>query len=210
MDISQINKDNSAQQAATYQKLAQHAQATVSAPESKTYTPQAVQAVEKSSDSVQIKYSATSKNLDTVRAIEQMHARLNQLVKGVRETNEGLDRASDMTDQMQTELQQIVKNYPPFSADSPERQRILMSYVSIRKEMERLMVPPPPAPVYEKVQGMWETLFDGNGKIKSDQLPVVDSTSSDGKVKEAATMLDKVGEKLAALSDGITKALVMS
>jgi len=210
MDISQINKDNSAQQTATYQKLAQHTQAPVSVPESKTYTAQAVQAVEKSGDSVQIKYSATSKNLDTVRAIEQMHARLNQLVKGVRETNEGLDRASDVTEQMQSELQQIVKNYPPFSADSPERQRILMSYVSIRKEMERLMVPPPPAPVYEKVQGMWESLFDGSGQIKSDQLPAVDSTSSDGKVKEASIMLDKVDEKLTALSDGITKALVMS
>ena len=210
MDISQVNKDSSAQQAMTYQKLAQQTVAPVSAPESKTLTAQAIQATEKTSDSVQLKYSATSKNLDTVRAIEQMHARLNQLVKGVRETNEGLNNSAETVDQMQTTLQKIVKNYPPFNADSPERQKILMSYISIRKEMEKLMVPQPPAPVYEKVQGMWDSVLDTNGQIKNNQLPSLDQSSSDSQVKDATAGLAKISEKISTLSDNITKALVLS
>ena len=210
MDISQVNKDSSAQQAMTYQKLAQQTVAPVSAPESKTLTAQAIQATEKTSDSVQLKYSATSKNLDTVRAIEQMHARLNQLVKGVRETNEGLNNSAETVDQMQTTLQKIVKNYPPFNADSPERQKILMSYISIRKEMEKLMVPKPPAPVYEKVQGMWDSVLDTNGQIKNNQLPSLDQSSSDSQVKDATAGLAKISEKISTLSDNITKALVLS
>ena len=210
MDISQVNKDSSSQQAMTYQKLAQQAVAPVSAPESKTFTAQAIQATEKTSDSVQIKYSATSKNLDTVRAIEQMHARLNQLVKGVRETNEGLNNASEVVDQMQTTLQKIAKNYPPFSADSPERQKILMSYVSIRKEMVRLMVPPPPPPVYEKVKGMWDSVFESGGQINSNQLSGLDQSSSDSQVSDASASLVKISEKLSTLSDSITKALVLN
>jgi predicted HAD superfamily Cof-like phosphohydrolase len=131
MDIIQVNKDSSAQQAMTYQKLAQKTVAPVSAPESKTLTAQAIQATDKTSDSVEIKYSSTLKNLDTVRAIEQMHSHRNQLVKGVRETNEGLNSLSETVDQMQTNLQKIVKNFPPFAADSPERQK--KSYAADRR-----------------------------------------------------------------------------
>jgi seryl-tRNA synthetase len=210
MDISQVTKDSSAQQATTYQKLAQQTVAPVSAPESKTFTAQAVQATEKTSDSVQIKYSATSRNLDTVRAIEQMHARLNDLVKGVRQTNEGLNSSAETVDQLQTNLQKIVKNFPPFTADSPERQKILMSYVSIRKEMVRLMVPPPPPAVYEKVKGMWDAVFDGNGQISGTQIPELTPSSSDSQVKDASASLVKTSERLATLSDSITKALVLS
>jgi hypothetical protein len=179
MDITSVNKDTLTQQTMSYQKLAQQAVAPVSVPESKTLTAQAVQAAEKTSDSVQIKYSATSKNLDTVRAIEQMHFRLNQMVKGVRETNEGLNSTSEALDQMQTTLQKIVKNYPPFTADSPDRQNFLMSFVSIRKEMEKLMVPPPPPPIYEKVKGMWDSVFDSNGQFKSSLVPAIDGDDGD-------------------------------
>lgn len=210
MDIGSVNKDSSTQQVMTYQKLAQQTVAPVSAPESKTLTAQAIQATEKTSDSVQLKYSETSKNLDTVRAIEQMHSRINQLVKGVRETNEGLNSASESLDQMQTTLQKIVKNYPPFTADSPERQKFLMSFVSIRKEMEKLMIPPPPTPIYEKVKGMWDSVFDSNGQIRNSLVPNVDVSSSDNQVQNASENLEKTSKQLSAISDSVTKALVLS
>jgi hypothetical protein len=210
MDISSVNKGNSAQETITYQRLAQQTIAPVSAPESKTLTAQAIQATEKMSDSVHIKYSETSKNLDTVRAIEQMHSRLNQLVKGVRETNEGLNSTSETLDQMQTTLQKIVKNYPPFTADSPDRQKFLMSFISIRKEMEKLMIPPPPAPIYEKVKGMWDSVFDNNGQLKSSMLPALDVSSSDKQVQDASVSLEKTSAQLSAISDSVTKALVLS
>lgn len=211
MEIKPLIKDNNAtQHAMAYQKLGQMTVPQMSESDNKTITEQAIQASEKSSDSVKIKYSTTSKNLDTVQAIEQMHARINQLAKGVRETNEGLDHASSVTDQMQTEVQKIVKNYPPFSANSPERQEILMSYVSIRKEMEKLMIPPPPAPVYEKVQGMWDAMFEDNGQLKNSFVPALDASSSDKEVEVASKGIAITSGKLSELSDSITKVLVQS
>jgi len=210
MDISSVNKNSSAQQTATYQKLAEQTIAPLSVPDSRTLTAQAVQAAEKTSDSVQIKYSGTSKNLDTVRAIEQMHSRLNQLVKGVRETNEGLNNSSEMLDKMQTSLQKIIKNYPPFTTESPDRQKFLMSFVSIRKEMEKLMVPPPPPPIYEKVQGMWDSVFDSNGQLKSSLVPNLDAASSDSQIKQASAVIENTSAQLSSVSDSVTKALVLS
>ena len=210
MEISPVTKDFSAKQAIEYQKTTQQTVTPPAAADNKTLTPQAVQAIEKTNDSVKIKYSATSKNLGTVSAIEQIHSRINQLAKGVRLTNEGLNSASESLDQLQTDLKKIIKNFPPFLMDSPEREKILMSYVSIRKEIEQLVVPAPPAPVYEKVSGMWNSLFNTDGQIKSAVIPTLSSSSSDKQVKDASARVGRVSEQVSSLSDSITKIFVAS
>lgn len=162
-----------------------------------------------SGDQVQLKnFTAATKNLDTVRAIEQMHARLNELAKGARQTNEGLAQAAEVTARMKSQLQAIIKNFPPFSADSDQRQEILMSYVSLKKEIEQLMIPPPPKPLYESVKHMWNSLFSDNGQLLPSAIPKLETTSSEQQVKDAAAGLGKSGEHLSGLSNGITNALI--
>ncbi len=162
------------------------------------------------SDTVQVQSTITLKNLDTVKVIEQMHARLNQLVKGVRETNELINNAADNVDQLKNGLQSIVKNFPPYSVDSKERQDILMQYISLRKEILALQVPPPPAPVYEKVGRMWDSLFDEYGHLQKTAVPNVNLESSDSQLGQASAALDTTSAKLADLSTAVTQALVNS
>lgn len=178
--------------------------AEVKAPGSANSQPAPVQP----DDRVRLKYStAAMKNLETAKLIEQMHSQLNQLAKGIRETNEGLVQATEKSEQMRSTLQTILKNYPPFSAESSERQKILMSYVSIRKEIEQLTIPPPPSPVYEKVKHMWDSIFSQDGQILFPVIPTLSPSSSDQQLKEAAKVLSRSSEKLASLSTGITEAL---
>lgn len=210
MEIEKVN--------ANISQYAYQQQATVHQPPAALPTPTqapdnkdaaaSVSAAASSSDQVQIRFSAAKKNLDTSKAIEQMHARLNEIAKGVRETNEGLAKASEKTEQMQSRLQAILKNFPPFSADSSQRQEILMSYVALRKEIERLMVPPPPAPIYEKVKKMWDSLFAQNGQIMPSAVPALDVSSSDKQVKEGASYLENSSSQLVTLSNNITQALI--
>lgn len=159
-------------------------------------------------DTVQIKSSATLKNLDTVKAIEQMHAKLNELVKGVRQTNEQLNRAAEQVAQMQGSLMSIVKNYPPYPIESMERRDLLMSYMSLRKEIENLMIPPPPQPVYEKVKTMWDAMFAQNGQMQASAVPALTHDSSDKQVQVAASELGRLNEQLASMSDDVTQALL--
>ena len=159
-------------------------------------------------DSVQIKTTNTLKNLDTVKAIEQMNTRLNELVKGVRQSNEELNKAAEQVAQMQGNLMSIVKNYPPYPIESMERRELLMSYMSLRKEIEGLMLPPPPQPVYEKVRSMWDAMFAGNGQLSASAVPALEAGSSDKQVQEAAGQLDKLGGQIGSLSDAITQALL--
>ena len=159
-------------------------------------------------DTVHVKTSVTLKNLDTVKAIEQMHARLNDLVKGVRQTNEQLNMAAEQISQMQGSLMSVIKNYPPYPIESMERRDLLMSYMSLRKEIESLMIPPPPQPVYEKVQSMWDTMFARNGQLQATAVPALEAGSSDGQVKSVADQLETSHSRLANLSDAVTQGLL--
>lgn len=161
-------------------------------------------------DTIKIRSSVTSKNLDTVRAIEQMHAQLNQVAKGVRETNESVNKATEHVDAMKNSLQIIIKNFPPFSLDSDERMQRLMEYTSLRKELISLMVPPPPPAPYEKVKHLWEALFDENGKVLSSVIPQLENRSSDPELKDTAQALDKTSLQLTDLSNKVTQALVQA
>jgi len=160
-------------------------------------------------DSVRVSSTVALKNLDTVRVIEQMHASLNQLAKGVRETNESLNKAVDLVDSMKSSIQTVIKNFPPFPVDSKERNDRLMEYNSLRKELISLMVPPPPPPVYEKIKHMWESLFeDQNGNLSQNTVPLLDNSSSDAQLKEVSQTLDKTSAQLADFSSKVTQALV--
>jgi hypothetical protein len=159
-------------------------------------------------DTVQIRSTITSKNLDTVRTIELMHAMLNHQAKGVRETNEAVNKATEQVDAMKSSLQAVLKNFPPFPVDSKERNDKLMQYSSLRKELLSLMVPPPPPAPYEKVKHLWDALFDQNGKILPSTVPALENSSSDAKLKEASQGLDNTSIQLADLSNNVTQALV--
>jgi hypothetical protein len=159
-------------------------------------------------DTVRVSSNVTLRNLDTARAIEQMHASLNQQAKSVRETNETINTAVDQIDSMKNSLQTISKNYPPFPVDSKQRNEILMEYTSLRKELIRLMVPPPPPPVYEKVQHMWSSLFDQNGQINATAVPEVAKTNTDESLQKTHDTLVNTTNNLAELSNKVTQALV--
>jgi len=160
-------------------------------------------------DLVRVSSTVALKNLDTVRVIEQMHASLNQLAKGVRETNESLNKAVDLVDSMKSSIQAVIKNFPPFPVDSKERNDRLMEYNALRKELISLMVPPPPPPVYEKIKHMWESLFeDQNGSLLMNSAPLLENSSSDAQLKDASQDLDKTSAQLADFSSKVTQALV--
>lgn len=159
-------------------------------------------------DTIKISTSVTMKNLDTVRTIENMHAHLNQLAKGVRETNESINKATEQVVAMKSNLQVIIKNFPPFALDSQERINTLMQYTSLRKELLSLMIPPPPPAPYEKVKHLWDSLFDENGHIQATSVPPLENRGGDAALQEAAQTLDKTSLQLTDLSTKITQALV--
>ncbi|MGE0918192.1 hypothetical protein [Trichlorobacter lovleyi] len=212
MEVQTSNGVNTAYlsvQQTTSQKQAQQSQQAQTA-ETQQNTPDsmALNPAAQATDQVKLSSSVTVKNLDTVKAIEQMHSRMNELVKGTRETNEALNKAAEQVNFMQGNLTSIIKNFPPFPIDSKERQELLMSYTSIRQEMMKMTIPQPPPPMYEQVKHEWDKTVGQNGQMLSSAVPALETTSSDTQVNEAAVQLENASAGLANLSSSVTKALI--
>jgi hypothetical protein len=117
----------------------------------------------------------------------------NQMARSIRTASDSLATVSDVIGGMKENLGKIIKNYPPFPQDSAERKEILMSYISLRKEILAMTFPPPPAPVYEKNTSLWEKLgYTETGSIAS-SVPDISTTSTDTEVHAASKILGELG-----------------
>lgn len=122
----------------------------------------------------------------------------NSIALQTKETDQKLSILADSIHKMKGALEAIVKNFPPFSLESSDRKDLLMSYASIRKELLQLTFPPPPPPIYEKIQHQWQELFQKDAPSNTIKLPgELGNSTPDSDLK--VTIAD-----LITLRDGIT------
>lgn len=76
------------------------------------------------------------------RKLEQAKSNANDSARQVRESDSSLEQARQTLDQMKSTLGSIVKNFPPFLPGDDTRVTLLMSYVSLRQQIEQMMIPP--------------------------------------------------------------------
>ncbi|HOI16402.1 MAG TPA: hypothetical protein PK036_08655 [Geobacteraceae bacterium] len=149
---------------------------------------------EKNRESVSVSIQRAS---STMGRLGSFNEEKNLIAKNIRSSSEALSKASDLVDGLKENLGKIIKNYPPFPQDSAERKEILMSYISLRKEILSMTFPPPPAPVYEKNTSLWDKLgYTGTGSMAS-SVPEISSTATDAEVLAASKTLGDLGSDMA-------------
>ncbi len=72
----------------------------------------------------------------------QVKTELNDLARNIRSEGKTLKKVNEFVERMKERLGEIVKNYPPFPLDNPERMEMLKSFTALRKEIERMTFPP--------------------------------------------------------------------
>jgi hypothetical protein len=152
--------------------------------------PQPGSNAQQKEESVSVSLQRTS---TTMGKLGSFNEEKNQIAKSIRNASESLATVSEVVGGMKENLGKIIKNYPPFPQDSAERKEILMSYISLRKEILSMTFPPPPAPVYEKNTTLWDKLgYTDNGSIAS-SVPEISSTATDTEVYAASKILGELG-----------------
>lgn len=156
-------------------------------------------------DQVSISVRIPRNTLDTIRRLGDLSEFLNSTARSLGQTDEGLSTATDLVSRMKAELEKITKNFPPFPAESKEREAILRSYSAIQKEINSMTIPPPPPPVYEKVQHLWQNLFTSDEKrLATPELP---ENAPDSHVQAAYQTLKGTEEVIAAIRDDLGSQL---
>jgi hypothetical protein len=76
-------------------------------------------------------------------ALDLIKSRLNAIAERIRVADKTIESVENYIDKMKAELGRIIKNYPPFPPGSEERVKLLKSYISLRKQIDQLTIPPP-------------------------------------------------------------------
>jgi hypothetical protein len=162
--------------------------------------------VEPANDQVSISITVPQLTLDTIQNISSVSDLLNSTAKSIRETGSSLKASSDLLSQMKSELGKIIKNFPPFPPESAERREILMSYQSIREQIDKMSIPAPPAPVYERVQSIWQEVFPANKQSRLD-TPALTQNATDSQVQQADEQLTFTRSAVTQLREAIGASL---
>lgn len=114
----------------------------------------------------------------------------NTMAKTLQASVATLEQVAAALVPLKAELFKIIKNFPPFGIDSESRRDILRSYSAIRKEIDSMMVPPPPKSFYEQNSSALSPYFDKEGKLALQDLPVLPVDAPDSRVHDAAAAID--------------------
>lgn len=144
-------------------------------------------------DTVSVSLQRSSSTMDKLGSVNEEK---NLFATDIRKTDKALHEVSNVTVKMKERLETIVKNFPPFTMDSAERKDLLMSYISLRKQIEKLTFPKPPAPVYENNQKLWEKLDFADTQKVAEAIPALDETSSDSQVRRTVGSLNELQTSL--------------
>lgn len=163
--------------------------------------------IQNSGEPVSVSLSLSRQTVDTLERLGNLNNFLSNVATNLKKTEDGLKTANAAVEQMKAELGKIVKNFPPFNLESEARMQLLMSYSAIQKEMSKMTVPPPPQPLYDRVQHLWQDLFAGeNGQILS--TPVLPKDAPDAHVNSALQRLEGTQSQIAIVSSELGNSLL--
>ena len=206
MDINSIATAKSPQVTSVTESAPAKAQAQSKQPQQqqlRSATPQS-ESSDNNSDSITI----TAPIPDKTVQIRDMNELRNATALKVSLTDQKLAAAADVVDKMKGTLEGIiVKNFPPFPAESSDRQKLLMSYISLQKELIQLTLPPPPPAIYEQVKLQWQDLFNNNSPKQSRLPAVTESTSSDSGLNAAIGVLSSFSDGISSIRETVKQTL---
>ena len=139
--------------------------------------------------------------------LQQFNAEFNAVVKSIRIADQAMAEIEANVEQMESEVEMFLKQYPPYPPGSEDRVNYLNRFALLRKQIDQLTVPPDAGAKYilgspsTKSTGEWEVEISGKktGHAIRRQpvhpgreglrLPEITSASSDEEVAALHTAL---------------------
>lgn len=170
----------------------------------------------------QVSVSGSAQVADSFAQLRVGQDSLNKTATVVRQLGDAVENAGQLLGKAEDKLGQIVKMYPPYPIDSPERVLLLNDLGGLRKQIDALTFPPP-----EAVNEIGQLVGDrkevgsseGNGSLVSDavkllkdrlwDIPALDSSiASDAEVSNVLSQVKALKSSIDDLQTGMWKDVV--
>lgn len=119
----------------------------------------------------------------------------------LRQAQSGLQQADELLNEIKNRLVEIVKQYPPFAQDSPQRIAYLNAITGLRKQLDALAFPPERHDGNANASGVdWQKTLPPQAVLPAQgdlAIPELDpGTASDGEVGKALDAVTKAQDKV--------------
>jgi hypothetical protein len=85
----------------------------------------------------------SSRNHPELLELQKINDSWNEIAQKKRTYDNTLNEVQDYIARMKTQLERIIKNFPPFPPGSEERVQVLRNFAAFRKLIDQLTIPPP-------------------------------------------------------------------
>jgi hypothetical protein len=132
-----------------------------------------------SSDST--RFVESTKMAGAYAVLRSRQDELNDVATVVHDVNSVTDKAEQLLGEMESKLGTLVKIYPPYPLDNPERVSMLNSFAGLRKQIDALTFP---SPDELGAIGRLPTLHGGGSEIGKPNTPAeLNSAAGNGEIK---------------------------
>ena len=126
--------------------------------------------------------------LPRYRSLWSSDPAIRQLSNQIQSADKALGRIETYIDRMKEQLDTILKKYPPYPLDSPQRNNHLREYTALQREIDSMTIPP-----------LRKEVAAGPNKVNTDlKIPVLPGGSSDQEVSAAVDGLQNAKETVVA------------
>jgi hypothetical protein len=121
--------------------------------------------------------SSTTQVTGAYAQIRNRQDELNQAASVVREVGNTVKEADQLLSKMEDNLVKVVKMYPPYPVDNPERISLLNSFGGLRRQIDALTFPPPNS--LDAVGRLLGSSEDANAKDSKDTKDAKDALNAE-------------------------------
>jgi len=148
--------------------------------------------------------------LTKINSLYSIKSGLNTIAKNIRAADKTIKAIANYIDKMKAELGRTIKNYPPFPPGSEERAKLLKSYISLRKQIDQLTIPPPKNEFSIEIvidsevvpeTGVWDILTDFN----SVHIPDLSEDATDEDIAISIEKFKTAKEKILQIREELAR-----
>ena len=157
--------------------------------------------------------------------LQAVNSGFNSVAANIRVAESTMEAIQDQVSRMKNRLEKHIKNFPPFPPGCEERVKLLKSFNSFRKEIDKMTIPPNhdyamkimADPSVSPEAGAWEIAIGENGPSETIQskevhtgptgldIPELPEDASDDTIHEVISKIDNAIDTLKRAKDALSR-----
>lgn len=159
-------------------------------------------------------------NVQELENIFNIKSTLNNIARHIRTANNTLNKMNNLIEKSKDNLQEIIKNFPPFPPGNEERVKRLKSITALKKQINELTIPAPEKEIWDILPEKNKTVpnsgsdminrYAGSFNLSEINITYLDENATNEQIISSINELEVTGEKINQKKTGLKLYLTVT